>query len=52
LLRDPSLTRRLALAARRRVEDAFTVDVMARRTTGAYLSLVRAKLTTATIAAA
>jgi glycosyltransferase involved in cell wall biosynthesis len=52
VLRDPVLARRLALAARRRVEDEFAVGVMARRTSEAYLALLRARLPAARVAAA
>jgi glycosyltransferase involved in cell wall biosynthesis len=45
LLRDPSLARRFALAARRRVEAEFAVETMARRTSAAYLDLLRAHAT-------
>ena len=44
VLRDPALARRLALAARRRVESEFTVEVMARRTVEVYAALLRHRI--------
>jgi len=52
VLRDPALGKRLASAARRRVETTFGVHVMAERTAAAYLGLLRAKLPAAAVAAA
>ena len=52
VLRDPGLAKRLASAARRRVETTFGVEVMAERTAAAYLALLRAKLPSAAVAAA
>ena len=52
VLGDPALARRLATAARRRVEGAFSVEVMARRTMDAYLRLLHAAHGPATVAAA
>src|SRR5439155_423321 len=52
VLGDPALARRLATAARRRVEGAFSVEVMARRTMDAYLRLLHATRGPATVAAA
>jgi glycosyltransferase involved in cell wall biosynthesis len=52
VLRDPALARRLATAARRRVETTFGVEVMAERTGAAYLDLLRAKRPPAAVAAA
>ena len=52
VLRDPALGRRLASAARRRVETTFGVQLMADRTARAYLELLRAKLPSAAVAAA
>ena len=43
VLSDPILSRRLAAAARRRVETAFGVDLMAERTVATYLTLLGAK---------
>jgi glycosyltransferase involved in cell wall biosynthesis len=51
VLRDPALGRRLASAARRRVEAHFGVQVMADRTAEAYLRLLRAKAPPAVAAA-
>ena len=42
VLGDAALARRLALAARRRVETEFTLDAMVRRTESAYAELLRA----------
>lgn len=42
VLADAAFARRLALAGRRRVEDAFTVEVMARRTEAVYVEWLRA----------
>ena len=52
VLRDPALARRLATAARQRVEGAFSIDVMARRTMDAYLRRLDATRAPATVAAA
>jgi L-malate glycosyltransferase len=52
ILRDASLARRLAVAARRRVENEFAVEAMARRTSAAYLELLRATRAPAAVAAA
>jgi len=52
VLRDPALARRLATAARQRVEGAFSVDVMARRTMDAYLRRLDATRAPAAVAAA
>src|SRR5205814_1894757 len=52
VLRDPALARRLATAARQRVEGAFSVDVMARRTMDAYLRRLDATRASAAVAAA
>jgi len=52
VLRDPALARRLATAARQRVEAAFSVDVMARRTMDAYLRRLDATRAPAAVAAA
>ena len=52
VLRDPALARRLATAARQRVEAAFSVDVMARRTMDTYLRRLDATRTLAAVAAA
>jgi glycosyltransferase involved in cell wall biosynthesis len=52
ILRDASLARRLAVAARRRVETEFAVETMARRTSAAYLELLRATRAPAAVAAA
>lgn len=52
VLRDPALARRLATAARRRVESSYGVEVMAERTGAAYLDLLRAKVSPAIVAAA
>lgn len=42
VLREPELMRRLATAARRRIESEFTVDAMVRRTTEVYLERLQA----------
>jgi len=52
VLRDPALVRRLATAARQRVEGTFSVDVMARRTMDAYLRRLDATRAPAAVAAA
>jgi glycosyltransferase involved in cell wall biosynthesis len=52
VLADPGLAPRLASAARRRVEEHFAIDVMARRTADVYRALLRAKSPTPSIAAA
>jgi len=52
VLRDPALARRLATAARQRVEGAFSIDVMARRTMDAYLRRLHATRAPAAVAAA
>jgi glycosyltransferase involved in cell wall biosynthesis len=52
VLREPDLARRLALAARRRVEAEFSVEVAAQRTVTAYLALLRARRPGAMAAAA
>ncbi len=52
VLRDPTLARRLATAARQRVEGAFSIDVMARRTMDAYLRRLHATRAPAAVAAA
>jgi len=52
VLRDPALARRLATAARQRVEGTFSIDVMARRTMDAYLRRLHATRVPATVAAA
>jgi len=52
VLSDPLFSARLVLAARRRVEEQFAIDVMARRTSDVYRRLLRAKPPTASIAAA
>ncbi len=52
VLRDPALARRLATAARQRVEGAFSIDVMARWTMDAYLRRLDATRAPATVAAA
>jgi len=52
VLRDPALSRRLAAAARRRVETTFGVEVMAERTAATYLKLLDAKRARLTVAAA
>ena len=52
VLRDPALARRLATGARQRVEGAFSIDVMARRTMDAYLRRLDATRAPATVAAA
>ena len=52
VLRDPALARRLALAARRRVEARFVVDVMAQRTMDTYRALVCAQGGPTAVAAA
>src|SRR5437762_3244861 len=52
VLRDPALARRLATAARQRVEGAFSIDVMARRTMDAYLRRLHATRVPAAVAAA
>lgn len=41
LLSDPAATRRMALAARRRVEAELSVETMVRRTEAVYLALLR-----------
>ena len=51
VLRDPALARRLATAARQRVEGAFSVDVMAGRTMDAYLRRLHATRAPAVAAA-
>ena len=43
LLRDGALCRRMALAARRRIETEFTVERLARRTEAAYAELLRTR---------
>ncbi|MCW5891927.1 MAG: glycosyltransferase [bacterium] len=43
LLRDPGRTERLRLAARRRIEDEFSLEAMVRRTTAVYLDHLRAR---------
>jgi glycosyltransferase involved in cell wall biosynthesis len=52
VLRDPGLVERLARTGRRRVEEHFAVEVMARRTGDAYRTLLRARLPGAASAAA
>jgi len=52
VLRDPALARRLATAARRRVETELGVDRMAERTMAAYLALLETHRVPATVAAA
>jgi len=52
VLRDSTLARRLATTARQRVEGAFSVDVMARRTMDAYLRRLHATRGPATVVAA
>jgi len=52
VLGDERLARRLALAARRRVESEFTVEVMAARTVAAYRTLLRGSRMPAAVAAA
>ena len=52
VLRDSTLARRLATTARQRVEGAFSVDVMARRTMDAYLRRLHATRGPSTVAAA
>jgi glycosyltransferase involved in cell wall biosynthesis len=52
VLRDPALARRLAGAARQRVESTFGVETMAEHTAAAYLRLLRAKLAPVAVAAA
>ncbi len=52
VLRDPAFGRRLALAARRRVEADLAIERMAERTSAAYLSLLRAQGVPAAVAAA
>jgi len=52
VLHDGSLARRLALAARRRVEAEFAVERMAERTSAAYLDLLRAHAAPRSVAAA
>jgi glycosyltransferase involved in cell wall biosynthesis len=42
LLADPSAARRMALAARARIQDRFTVEAMVRRTTAVYDELLAA----------
>lgn len=44
VLCDPALARRLAVAARRRLETEFSVEQLARRTEAAYVELLRARL--------
>jgi glycosyltransferase involved in cell wall biosynthesis len=52
VLRDPSLARQMALAARRRVESELRVERMVERTTAAYLDLLHARRPPAAVAAA
>ena len=52
VLGDDRLARRLALAARRRVESEFTVEAMAARTAAVYRGLLRANGMSAAVAAA
>jgi glycosyltransferase involved in cell wall biosynthesis len=52
VLREPALARRLALAARRRVETDLAVERMAERTGVAYLELLRAHRGAEAVAAA
>ena len=52
VLRDHALAKRLAMAARRRVETGFAVETMARRTVAAYHGLLRTSLAPAAVAAA
>jgi len=52
VLRDPALARRLAIAARRRIETEFTVERLARRTEAAYLELLRTRAPDGRIVAA
>jgi glycosyltransferase involved in cell wall biosynthesis len=42
LLRDPAAARRMALAARARIEERFTTAAMVRRTTALYDECLRA----------
>ncbi len=51
VLRDPVFGRRLAVAARRRVETDLGVERMAERTAAAYLDLLRARVPAAVAAA-
>jgi glycosyltransferase involved in cell wall biosynthesis len=43
LLRDPARAERLRLAARRRIEQEFSLEAMVRRTTAVYLDRLRAR---------
>jgi glycosyltransferase involved in cell wall biosynthesis len=52
VLRDHALAKRLASAARRRVETGFAVETMVRRTVAAYQGLLRTSLAPAAVAAA
>jgi glycosyltransferase involved in cell wall biosynthesis len=52
VLRDPALARRLALAARRRIERDLVIERMAERTMAAYLELLHANRPPAAVAAA
>jgi glycosyltransferase involved in cell wall biosynthesis len=52
VLRDHALAKRMASAARRRVEAGFAVETMARRTVAAYQGLLRASLAPPSVAAA